>query len=505
MYQYVLAVILSYMVILALPHANAENYNFEIWASPSEITLGSYSTFSLKICPTPSTDQGREVITDHKTGIITDPGSQILVNWYETRPNGSQVMHQYLQPYSCESSWWFGALSPDSVGTYSIRAEAIWFEQGSIQKIQSNIITVVVQEPIFKGKLEKLVDMERIVKLLELDPDKIKNSAPPENLQFYQFDWSASGNLITFTTFGPSGWSIWLMSADGKELNIIEIPKFEAAGFPRIAPSEDSIVFFAQHDSDRLDLFKYDIKEEKISQITRTEFTNSTVQFINGFDWMPDGNIVYVEGSRERMTGKADFQLWLADSDGNKIKKLFSRSRDTGVADASPDGHKILLASGRIFDVDKGELDGIISSTIIDRGGYARWSPSGDLLVYSSIGAYGPGGTMYITSADGSYDQVLHTGIPKPVDPAISPDGRFIIFGSPIGAWDTYDNAGIYRMELSKAIPEFPFAIIIASLAIGAMIALRFGKLSVPRILKLQLIEDVFSTIFFTFSSGKSS
>jgi len=215
------------------------------------------------------------------------------------------------------------------------------------------------------------------------------------------------------------------------------------------------------------------------SQITRTAFTNSTVQWINGFDWMPDGNIVYVEGSREIMTGKADFQLWLADSDGNKIKKLFSRSRDMGIADASPDGRKILLTSGRIFDIDKGELDGVLSF-VINRSGYnAKWSPSGDLLIYSSSGGYGPGGTMYITSADGSYDQILYTGIPKPVDPAISPDGRLVIFGSPIATWDRYDDAGIYRMELSKPIPEFPInlMIITAVALLGTLMTLRIRRI----------------------------
>jgi Tol biopolymer transport system component len=268
------------------------------------------------------------------------------------------------------------------------------------------------------------------------------------------------------------------MSSVGRELKKINIPKLEGVSFPRISPSEDSIVFVG-HDNDRINLFKYRLKEDVTSQITRTAFTNSTVQWINGFDWMPDGNIVYVEGSREIMTGKADFQLWLADSDGNKIKKLFSRSRDMGIADASPDGRKILLTSGRIFDIDKGELDGVLSF-VINRSGYnAKWSASGDLLIYSSSGGYGPGGTMYITSADGSYDQILYTGIPKPVDPAISPDGRFIIFGSPIATWDRYDDAGIYRMELSKPIPEFPInlMIITAVALLGTLMTLRIRRI----------------------------
>ncbi len=470
MCNYVLVLILLCILILALPHANAEDYNFEIWANPSEITLGSYTVFSLKICPTPSIDAGREVITDPKTGIITDPGSQILVNVYETRPNGSQIMHQNVQPFSCESSWWLDALTPDSAGIWSVQAEAKWFWQGSMHEVQSNVITVVVKEPIFQGKLEKLVDVERVVKLLGLDPDQVKNSGS-EDVWFQQFDWSLSGKLVTFTTFSrPDGWSFWLMSPDGKELKRINTPRFEGAGFPRIAPSEDSIVFFAQHDSDRIDLFKYNLVEDKISQITQTEFTDSTVQWINGFDWMPNGDIVYVEGNREKITGKADFQLWVADSDGNKIKKLFSRSIDMSIADVSPDGHKILLGSGRIFDVDKGELDGVLSF-VIDRNGYpARWSPSGELLVYSSSGGYGAGGIMYITSADGTYDQVLYQGIPKPVDPTISPDGRFIIFGSPIATWGTYEDAGIYKMELSKAVPEFSVVIIVISIAIAIML-----------------------------------
>jgi hypothetical protein len=472
---------------LSLQQANGqESYDVEIWADPSELILGSSTMLALKICPSPSTDQGREVKSNAQ--IITDPGSEILVNYLVTGPNGSMTMHQSIQPSICESNLALVGLQPDMVGTWSIHAEAKWVSQGSIHEVRSEAISVIVKEPLFTGKLEKILDIERVPELLGSDPHKVEESSPRADFEisFRYFDWSEKGNLITFTTYsGIEPYSLWLMSSNGSELEKISLQaKFDGINFPKISPYEDSIIFvgnyFPANEPEEMhtDLFKYEIAEGRLYQITRTQFTNMTLQWVASFDWMPDGNIVYVETFVKRDTGRHDFQVWLADSDGNKIRKLLSRNIETSIGDVSPDGSKILFTSGRIFYVDGGELDGVLSF-LLDRGGYnAKWNNNGELLVYSQIGTYGLGGTIYLTSTDGTYDQILYAGTPKPVDPAISPDGRFLVFGSPIATRDKHEDAGIYIMELSRPIPEFQVGVMIVPIAVGLMLALmRFARM----------------------------
>lgn len=158
-------ILLSIVVLNLQPADGQETYDVQIWADSSVITLGSYSGLGVKICPTPATDEGRETIYDPETGDVVDPGSLVLMEWYLTAPDGTQTRHQSINPITCDQSWWFGSLPPDRAGTWTAYGVAKWVWKGSIQEVRSNTVEVEVREPIFSGKIEKMVDMDRMLQL----------------------------------------------------------------------------------------------------------------------------------------------------------------------------------------------------------------------------------------------------------------------------------------------------------------------------------------------------
>ena len=85
----------------------------------------------------------------------------------------------------------------------------------------------------------------------------------------------------------------------------------------------------------------------------------------------------------------------------------------------------------------------------------------GDIEVVVPSGYKTPVTTIFLRTIDGTYEQILHIGPPNPVVPAISPDGRYVVFGSDPDIYNPKDAPGVYLIELSTPVPEFPIAVLI--------------------------------------------
>jgi hypothetical protein len=74
-------------------------------------------------------------------------------------------------------------------------------------------------------------------------------------------------------------------------------------------------------------------------------------------------------------------------------------------------------------------------------------------------------------TTDKTYQQVLYAGDTGPELPAISSDGKHVVFA--MDAFGTSDNKpqedGIYVIMLSTPVPEFPLAIPILLISISSM------------------------------------
>jgi Tol biopolymer transport system component len=140
-----------------------------------------------------------------------------------------------------------------------------------------------------------------------------------------------------------------------------------------------------------------------------------------GFDWMPDGRIVYVS----RASGKQD--LWVMDADGEHPKQL-THSNDGegyGSPSVSPDGRYIVCKarpSGNVWrmDIDGGHLTQLTDKT----GDLPIFSPDGKWVIYYTLS--NDNGTMWRVPLEGGEPEQLSKPDVTVVAPMVSPNGKLI-------------------------------------------------------------------------------
>lgn len=303
----------------------------------------------------------------------------------------------------------------------------------------------------------------------------IEHKAYPigRNVDFQTFEWSPDGKSIAFLKWESCSeefcmpFSFWIMNSDGKEIKKIDLPTEQYKiyninqWFLRFSPDGKYLLFNGiWNDGIKRNsgLFKLNLQDKSLTLIVKdTEISSA--------DWTPDGNIIY-----NQFLGGPEGILWYVDSNGNNPKLLYRSQPSFALIDVNPDGKKILLRdfvdpmgstkipNPKIFDMQKNE---IVTSIKIPYDWYntLRWSPDGESIIYTAYeSSGGADGKIIMTSADDNSTQVLFSGSGANIfDPAVSPDGKSLVFGI-----DYFNStsflASIYLIELSKPIPEFPFA-----------------------------------------------
>lgn len=455
--------------IFVKENAQDQKYDFQIWPYNSEITLGDSGFIIARICPIPSTDGSRQILVDNKTREIKDPGSEVLINYYFTSPNGTQIReHDTIGPdASCYDSWARGIIQSNATGTWSVYAIVQWVEHNSTHTMQSNSTTFVIKEPLTTSlEAKKIFDLETSNQTHILVSDIMQNKY---SYNYGQMDWSRDGKFILFTINVNESTQFWKIKPDTKEFQAYDLPRYiQGVSNPRISPSGNSIIFIGSHKIDANnsipDLFRYDIMDQKLVQITNDTAYDAVLSAV----WTPDGNIIYSKSHALKfMDNSSPTELWLSDTDGNKIKKIYEEPRLFQIFDQSMDGKKMLISDERVLDMDTLEIK-VVKGISSDTAWGARFTPSQSLFIYSPSGGYGIGGYVYLQSTDG-YNQILYySKDPTPSSPVMSPDGRFVAFLSNYGSSDSVK--GIYLLELTKPVPEFSYAIPILAVSIVSLI-----------------------------------
>lgn len=471
----------------ALP---AKEYNFEIWSEESEVKFGSNVIIHGKISPSPLDVLANEEFVDPVTGIVVDP-LRLILHFHFIRPDGSVAQDYGICGLpDCDTNKLRGQFYANKVGQWSVYATMRWVSEGFLYEAKSNSVNVLVKPSLFQGNEPEKISVEKIEAVSGLD-----NYPQPARLQFELLDWSSDGKFILFSYFDYSkaasefaeGTEFGMMSPDGMHIEKIEIPVQFKNGFgARLSPSDDSILLFAKYDQeDRYQVFRYDMTEQKLVQLSNNDpFSN-----VNSFDWMPDGNIVFGEEVYNQKSDYIAYNLWLLDSNGKRITKLYGWSFDPDIRyseefdgrprfygfDISPDGEKIVLISYKVtgmfqtyynlpvFDIEKKEFKNVPNpSSPIES---PRWSPNGEFIIYDvGTGYKTPGGWLQITNVDGTLHEALSAGAESPGDDpttfVVSPDGESILIG--IDPWVSQGTASkLFRMEFMQPIPEFLIALIV--------------------------------------------
>jgi Tol biopolymer transport system component len=163
--------------------------------------------------------------------------------------------------------------------------------------------------------------------------------------------------------------------------------------------------------------------------------------FAYGFSASPDGN---------RVAYHKDYQVYIADADGRHARRVVTGRPFNFAPQWSPDGQWLMFVSGEHYDCHPCVVrsDGAGLRKVADRGGYRGvvdvldvydfHGGSSDLPVWSRDGAWiyyaakvGEGTELIRASLDGHVEQLTRFGAGAlAYHPDLSPDGRWIVFGS---------------------------------------------------------------------------
>ena len=222
-------------------------------------------------------------------------------------------------------------------------------------------------------------------------------------------------------------YELYIVNTDGTGLNLIDSGK-SYCGAPRWSQDDSKIVYIKNLNDTICGIFLYDLINKSITQLT-----DSNVCGIPSFS--PDGKtITYYENGN----------ICLMKLDGSNKKILL---RHAGSYKWSPKGDKIAyLSTGEInsSQIFVAMSDGTNTKQLTNSyvpswdsgfppfGNYnPQWTPDESKIVYVSEAAHKCGNPeIFIMNSDGTNQIELTNSNFRSEDPAISLDGKYIIFSS---------------------------------------------------------------------------
>lgn len=317
------------------------------------------------------------------------------------------------------------------------------------------------------------------------------------------FDWSHDGKFVAFTSnAGAPVDYLWTISSDGKEIKPLKIPiEFNSIAYIHISPDNNSVYFVGQYNDKNVtyqDIFRYDLSNKTYSFITKDSHVHS-------FDFMPDGNMIYVEShsNSTRLEKNSSIflikyynVLWLVTPDGQKIKPIYNGTEFFDEMAVNPGGNKIVFVSRddparpsdngtdivnfassgpvranihsylAIFDMATKKFT-ILTETVDDAYARPKWISDDNHILYEIMTHYCvqdkmvgeqscPAGLLNLMNLSENSTQVLYGNKLEPytaplVGVTIDPNKRSIIFGNNFDYFNNdIDGKGIYQMIFDK-------------------------------------------------------
>lgn len=438
-------------------------YNLTMWIDPSSVTNGSSTAAITKICPVSPATDNREQKRDLSTQLITDPGSDILFNYYLTLPDGSKKLVQDTRGPNgdCNNDWSEGAINANIPGTWLVNVTAEWFYNGTLHTLQGKQVQLDVRKPIFQSHK---IDQFNITKITELS-----HVTPGNKPRFDVMDWSQDGKniLLNYRDYADPPNSYWLhlatMNLENKDIIPVGLPSNITQGRTlfdaKFSSTNDSLYVILNEY-----LYKYDLQNKTYGQL-------SVGGPVYGIQVLHNGDLVYSQGQSNQNDSVTKFDLWMAHPDGIKIRKI-TEVENLAFFDLSPDGKRLALSVsksygngipggtvGEVLDLDTGKISEFREVIAGDVQG--KWTPAGSLIVWHvSAGDKVPGGDLTISDPTNSFQETLFVGYDDPRSFVISPSGDSIIYGLDYQSCCA-ESSGLYQMYLAKPVPEFPFVQII--------------------------------------------
>ena len=240
--------------------------------------------------------------------------------------------------------------------------------------------------------------------------------------------WSPDGSQIAFTSDRARAEGLYVMNADGRDIRRLIARQCSC---PAWSPDGTRIAFHRYRDglSDGyVDICLLDVRVD--TSLFRRRTRGGRVRRLTGPGW--DLNPAWSPDSRHlafMSTRNGDWNIYVMDADGGKVRQLTADSGGNGSPGWSPDGTQIAFESHSDRHVYVMEADGGNIHRLEDKpydGWCPSWSPDGTQLVFVSGRDSGP--AIYVINQDGGQVQRLTDGPNGGSGPVWSPDGSKIAF-----------------------------------------------------------------------------
>ncbi len=295
------------------------------------------------------------------------------------------------------------------------------------------------------------------------------------------------GNRTTSTTFnvacpvvGISGriafysdrdgdWEIFVMNADGTNLQQLTVNSAISESHPSWSPDGNRIAFKGTRQDPATGVFHEEVLIMDANGSNEVAVSSHPLYDADP-GWSADNRIVF-QTNRDDPNAKpyddgSPREIYTIDPDGSDLRRVTTNAWDDNHPDWSPDGETIVLSSELssgnydivTMDPDGGNLVNLTNHPATDWR--PAWSPDGTRIAFHSDrdGNF----EIYVMNADGTGVQRLTNNPADDFHPAWSPDSRMIAFQSTRegGDFDIFimnaDGTGVFAITNNSAHDDGP-------------------------------------------------
>ncbi len=269
---------------------------------------------------------------------------------------------------------------------------------------------------------------------------------------------------IAFSSFREGESMVFIMNADGSELNALTDISARAKQ-PIWSPDGEQIAFVLSKEEEDHNLDIYLMNKDGSNLVRLTDFDSIETDPT----WSPDGTKIAFSSGQDTYTDITQglvsvFNIFVMSSDGSSVERLTDIEAKNMSPKWSPDGNKL------VFQTDR---DGNIEIYIMNADGSGQlnltndpsddqtpsWSPDGKMIAFTSDRDGNE--EIYLMNADGSNVTRLTDDSGRNKRPTWSPDGRMIAFYSDrSGNFEVYvmaiDGSGVTQLTDHPDFDGFP-------------------------------------------------
>jgi predicted secreted protein with PEFG-CTERM motif len=404
------------------------NSTFDLWLEDSNPVVFSYVDLFGVMCSDAiiQSEKDSEFVFPFDGYIVKSSDVRFIANF--TLPNGNNIQSSgEFNKNSCVP-FSVGVPKTDFSGKWSVYVTAWWLNDDVLYHTKSSEISFEIRDPIFYD------DSVEKIKL-----DSLSYYATP-------IDFHRDGNQVLLKLEQKNDLAILDLTDNSIAVLGLDLPvekmEINSAKF-----SNDDFLYVQNH----LDLWKY---------FPETKQAEKIMTGVNFYDVIRDGRIIYAT-----LDEHEPYELYIANSDGVETQFLL-KDNDLWEFDVNEEGtklvHRKIIDSGygwveteiQIIDLQTGQKHSVpnLKTTC---GSTPIWAPNNELILHMTTGCGRGwlGGTLYLSSEDGSYTETLVPSSNYRPLFLISPDGNYLLltsFGEKFS-----DPDYLYKVTLAKSIPEF--------------------------------------------------